>query len=171
MRAGAKTAAVFALALAAAPSSSARAETLHRFAVIAGNDRGGGDTRPLLYAGADARKVYEILTRLGGVRAEDANLIVDGSAADLQGALTKVERQAAEATRRGERTALFFYYSGHAKDGALRLGDTRLSVDALKALVAAAPVDIRIAILDSCRSGEMTRSKGARKAPAFQIEA
>jgi hypothetical protein len=169
MRAGAKTALVFALLLAGrwAP---ARAETLHRFAVIAGNDRGGGDTRPLLYAGADARKVYDILTRLGGVQAEDANLIVDGSAADLQAALGKVERQAAEATRRGEKTALFFYYSGHAKDGALRLGDSRLPIETLKALVTAAPVDIRIAILDSCRSGAMTRSKGARKAPAFQIE-
>ncbi len=169
MQAAAKTAAVFALALAAA-SRPVRAETLHRFAVIAGNDQGGADTRQLLYASADARKVYDILTRLGGVRAEDANLIIDGSAADLQGALAKVERQAADAARQGERTVLFFYYSGHAKDGALRLGDTRLSIDALKALVAAAPVDVRIAILDSCRSGAMTRSKGARKAPAFQIE-
>jgi hypothetical protein len=169
MRAGAKTALVLALLLAGR-WGPARAETLHRFAVVAGNDRGGGDTRPLLYAGADARKVYDILTRLGGVQAEDANLIVDGSAADLQAALGKVERQAAEATRRGEKTALFFYYSGHAKDGALRLGDSRLPIETLKALVAAAPVDIRIAILDSCRSGAMTRSKGARKAPAFQIE-
>ncbi|HZL20822.1 MAG TPA: caspase family protein, partial [Polyangia bacterium] len=169
MRAGAKTTLVFALLLAGR-WTSAHAETLHRFAVVMGNDRGGGDTRPLLYAGADARKVYDILTRLGGVQVEDANLIVDGSAGDLQAALGKVERQAAEATRRGEKTALFFYYSGHAKDGALRLGDTRLPIETLKALVAAAPVDIRIAILDSCRSGAMTRSKGARKAPAFQIE-
>jgi hypothetical protein len=169
MRAGAKTALVFALLLAGR-WGPARAETLHRFAIVAGNDRGGGDTRPLLYAGADARKVYDILTRLGGVQVEDANLLVDGSAGDLQAALGKVERQAAEATRRGEKTALFFYYSGHAKDGALRLGDSRLPIETLKALVAAAPVDIRIAILDSCRSGAMTRSKGARKAPAFQIE-
>ena len=102
MRAGAKTALVFALLLAGR-WTSARAETLHRFAVVVGNDRGGGDTRPLLYAGADARKVYDILTRLGGVQVEDANLIVDGSAGDLQAALGKVERQAAEATRRGER--------------------------------------------------------------------
>jgi hypothetical protein len=167
MRAGTKAAVCFCALLA---SGVSRAEALHRFAVIAGNDRGGVDTRRLLYAGADARKVYDILTRLGGVRTEDANLIVDGSAADLQAALARVERLAAEATRRGEHTALFFYYSGHAKDGALRLGDSRLSLDALKALVAAAPVDIRIAILDSCRSGAMTRSKGARKAPAFEIE-
>src|SRR5450432_2225511 len=127
-------------------SPSAHAEVLHRFAVIAGNDSGGADTRPLLYAGADASKVYDILTRLGGVRTEDANLIIDGGASDVLAALSKVERQAADAARRGEHTAIFFYYSGHAKDGALRLGESRLPIDALKGLVAAAPVDVRIVI-------------------------
>jgi hypothetical protein len=158
--------AVFALLV----PGGARAEGLRRFAVIAGNDSGGADTRPLLYASADASKVYDILTRLGGVRSEDANLIVDGAASDVLSALAKIEKQAVEAAHHGEHTALFFYFSGHAKDGALRLGESRLAVDALKGLVAAAPVDVRIVILDSCRSGSITRSKGARKAPAFAIE-
>src|SRR5450432_4261611 len=148
-----------------------RAEGLHRFAVIVGNDTGGSDTRPLLYARADARKVYDILTRLGGVRADDAQLVLDGSAQDLLAAIEQTERRAADAKGHGERTALVLYYSGHAKDGALRLGDTRLPLDSLKARIAASPVDVRIAILDSCRSGELTRTKGARRAPAFQIQA
>src|SRR3954453_5217072 len=156
--------------LALLASNGARADVLHRFAVIAGNDSGGADTRPLLYASADASKVYDILTRLGGVRTEGANLIVDGGASDVLVALAKVEKQAAEAARHGEHPPLFFYYSGHAKDGALRLGESRLPIDALKGLVAAAPVDVRIVILDSCRSGSITRSKGARRAPAFAIE-
>ena len=105
MRGVAKTVALLAALLI---TSSASAQTLHRFALIAGNDSGGADTRPLLYAGADAGKVYDILTRLGGVGTDDAALIVDGSASDLMAALAKLERQAAEATRRGERTALFF---------------------------------------------------------------
>jgi caspase domain-containing protein len=161
-----------AVALCAAP---ARADGLHRFAVIVGNDTGGNDTRPLLYARADARKVYDILTRLGGVRADDAQLVLDGSAQDLLAALAATERRAADAHTHGERTALIFYYSGHAKDGALRLGDTQLPLDSLKARIAGSPVDVRIAILDSCRSGELTRTKGstkgARHAPAFQIQA
>ncbi len=170
MRAPAKTlACLFALGVLLG-ASGARAEALHRFAVIAGNDAGGADTRPLLYASADAGKVYDILTRLGGVRTEDANLIIDGGASDVLGALAKVERQAADAARHGEHTAIFFYYSGHAKDGALRLGESRLPIDTLRGLIAAAPVDVRIVILDSCRSGAITRSKGARKAPAFAIE-
>ncbi len=168
MSSGPKIAIACALLLAA---STARAQSLHRFAVVAGNDAGGGDTRPLLYATADARKVYDILTRLGGVRTEDATLVLGGGMQDLLSALGKVALQAAEASRRGEKTALFFYYSGHAKDGALRLGETRLPIDALKGRIAALPVDVRVAILDSCRSGAITRSKGVRKAPAFEIQA
>ncbi|HXU63937.1 MAG TPA: caspase family protein, partial [Polyangia bacterium] len=154
--------------IATLAAGSARAEGLRRFAVIVGNDQGGGDTRPLLYAGADAAKVHDILTRLGGVQPPDATLVIDGTAGDVLAAVAHVNRQAGEAARRGERTALLFYYSGHAKDGALRLGDSRLPIDSLRGLLAAAPVDVRIVILDACRSGSI-RSKGARKAPAFAI--
>ncbi len=166
MRRLATATALVAMLLAA---GAARAQALHRFAVIVGNDRGGPDTRPLLYAGADAAKVYDILTRLGGVQAADATLVVDGSSGDVLAAVAQAVRQAADAARRGEHTALLFYYSGHAKDGALRLGDSRLPIDSLRGLVAAAPVDVRIVILDACRSGSI-RTKGARKAPAFAIE-
>jgi hypothetical protein len=160
--------AILGATLLAAPA--ARAQALHRFAIVAGNDDGGPDTRPLLYASADARKVHDILTRLGGVRPEDATLLIGGRASDLLDALARVGRAAADAGRRGERSALFFYYSGHAKDGALRLGDTRIGIDAMKAQIAATPVDVRVAILDSCKSGALTRSKGARKAPAFEVQ-
>jgi len=163
--------ALFALLAVAASASTARAQGLRRFAIVAGNDTGGGDTRSLLYAGADARKVHEILTRLGGVRPEDATLLIGGTASQLLGAVVAVEMQAAEAKRRGERTALLFYYSGHAKDGSLRLGETRVPIDGIKARIAASPIDVRIAILDSCKSGAITRTKGARKAPAFEIQA
>jgi hypothetical protein len=165
--------ALLALLAVTAAASTARAQGLRRFAIVAGNDTGGGDTRSLLYAGADARKVYDILTRLGGVRQEDATLLIGASASQLLSAIVAVEMQAAEAKQHGERTALFFYYSGHAKDGSLRLGETRLPIDGIKARIASSPVDVRIAILDSCKSGAVlaTRTKGARKAPAFEIQA
>jgi uncharacterized caspase-like protein len=164
-----KTVPLIALCLLAG-AVPARAEGLRRFAVVIGNDSGGRDTRPLLYARSDARKVHDILTRLGGVRAEDADLVLDGTADEVLSALAAVERRADAARRAGEHTALILYYSGHAKDGALRLGDTTLSLDALKGTLARAPVDIRIAILDSCRSGVLTRTKGARRVPAFEVE-
>ncbi len=151
-------------------SASAQSQGLRRFAILAGNDRGGPDTRPLLYAKDDARKVWEILTRLGSVRPEDATLLLDGDARGFLNALGTIERRAHEAGRRGEKTALIVYYSGHARDGALRLGDSQLPLASLKARLGQAPFDVRIGIFDSCQSGALTRTKGARKAPAFDID-
>ncbi len=70
----------------------AGAEGMRRFAVVAGNDEGGDDTRPLLYARDDARKIHDILTRLGGIRPGDSELLLNGKAADLLAALGRVEQ-------------------------------------------------------------------------------
>lgn len=150
---------------------AAQAQPLHRFALVVGNDEGGADTRPLRFARDDARKLHGLLLRLGGVEGADARLLLDQDAADFHRALSELEEGARAARARGERTALLVYYSGHAKDGALRLGNSALELEAFKRELAAAPADIRIAILDSCRSGALTRTKGARRAPAFAIDA
>jgi len=158
------------LAIALGASGAARADELHRFALLAGNDRGGSGTRPLAYAKEDARKVWDVLTRLGNVRPEDATLLLDGDVDHFLAALGQAEQRARAAAARGEKTALIVYYSGHARDGALRLGDSALPLAALKARLTQAPFDVRIGIFDACQSGAMTRTKGARKAPAFEID-
>ncbi|WP_164020423.1 caspase family protein [Pyxidicoccus trucidator] len=156
-----------ALALVA---TAAHADVLRRFALVAGNDEGGGDTRPLRFAQDDARKFHSLLQRLGGVAPGDAKLLLNEDSKDFLKALAELEARTREARARGERTALIVYYSGHAKDGSLRLGDSRLGFEDLKRRLSEAPADMRIAILDSCRSGTLTRTKGARRAPAFEIE-
>lgn len=151
-------------------TAAARAQGVRRFAVVVGNDRGGSDTRPLLYAREDARKIHEVFVRMGGVAADDALLLLDARAQELEAALAAVDARARQAAAGGTRTSLVVYYSGHAKDGDLRLGDTRLPLSTLRARVAASPADVRLAIIDSCRSGAVTRTKGARLAPAFDVE-
>ncbi len=141
-----------------------------RFALVVGNDWGGDGTRDLMYARDDARKIHDILTRLGGVRKEDAFLLLNDSSESLVKVLAEVEKRSADARARGDRTALFFYYSGHAKDGALRLGSSTLPMESLKARLAQAPADFRLAVFDACRSGAITRTKGMRRAPAFEVE-
>jgi hypothetical protein len=141
-----------------------------RFALLLGNDRGGADTRPLLYAAEDARRMHALLLRLGGVQPEDATLLLQGSAPQALEALASLEARAARAAREGARTVLLVYYSGHAKDGALRLGDTPLPLAALRERLVRAPADVRIGILDACRSGAVTRTKGVRRAPAFEVD-
>ncbi|MBX7101434.1 MAG: caspase family protein [Myxococcaceae bacterium] len=145
-------------------------EVVHRFALVVGNDDGGEGTRPLEYARDDARKLHDIVTKVGGVQGSDAVLLLDATAGDLDAALGELERKAGAAHAQGERTLVFFYFSGHAKDGALRLGSTALPLETLKARLAHAQADVRIAVLDACRSGAVTRTKGVRRAPAFEVE-
>lgn len=164
-----RPAGAIAIVLLATPAAFAEG-ALRRFAVVAGNDHGGEGTRPLFYAKDDATKIHEILLRLGGVRPEDASLLLDAGAGDLLTALGEVERKSRDARARGERTEIVLYYSGHARDGTLRLGESKLPFESLKSRLAQAPADARIAIFDACRSGSITRTKGARKAPAFEIE-
>lgn len=85
-------------------TSAADTDTLRRFALVAGDDQGGADTRPLRFARDDTRKMHALL---------------------------------------------------------LRLGDTRLGFDDLEHWLAEPSSGIRIAILDSCRAGAMTCTKGA----------
>ena len=165
-RAGPRVGLFLALLLAPTLASAQR-----RFALVAGNDVGGADTRPLLFASEDARRFHAVLTQLGGVAPGDSDLLINRRADELLGSLASLESRIAAAQSHGERTVLIVYYSGHAKDGDLRLGNSRLSFAAVKARLAAAPANIRVGIFDSCHSGIVTRGKGARRAPAFEIEA
>lgn len=157
------------LALLFAADSHAAGQ--RRFALVAGNDQGGADTRPLRYATEDARKMHAVLTQLGGVAPGDALLVLNQSAQAVWQSLSGLEARIAEARARGDRAVLIFYFSGHAKDGELRLGESRLRLDDIKARLSSGIADIRIGIIDSCRSGIVNRTKGARRAPAFEIEA
>jgi hypothetical protein len=153
-------------------AGAAHADGIRRFALVAGNNDGGPDTRPLLYATEDAKKMHAVLTGLGGVRGDDAVLLLGRSADDFATALSGLEVRIAAAGKQGVRTILLVYYSGHAKDGALRLGGSRLPIDGLRQRLASqSAADVRIGILDACRSGVVNRLKGARKGPAFEIAA
>lgn len=152
-------------------SGPASAAVHHRFALVVGNDQGGTDTRALHYAADDARKVHAVLTQLGGVTANDAALVLNQDASEFWRAFTILEARIADAKMRGERALFVVYYSGHAKDGDLRLGATRIRMDDVKARLSTAQADVRIGVFDACRSGMLTRSKGARRAPAFEVEA
>lgn len=143
---------------------------VHRFALFIGQNEGGEGTRPLLYARDDAKRMRDIFLRLGGVKPEDALLLLDESVDQVLTSLGELERRVGEARSRGERTTMLFYYSGHAQGGALRLGATQLPLESLKVRLAHSPADMRVGFLDACRSGALTRVKGVRRAPAFEVE-
>jgi hypothetical protein len=157
--------AALALALGAAPAAAGE----RRFALVAGEPDGGGGSVRLRYAERDAKRIHAILTEIGGVRPEDARLLLATGAGSFRRALTDLSARSAAARERGDRTVLIVYYSGHARDGALRLGSGSIPLDELRSALEKAPADVRIGLIDSCRSGEIVRAKGVRPAPAFDV--
>ena len=157
------------VAAASAAVGPARADD-RRFALLAGAPDGGPGTQRLRYAERDARRMHDILTRVGGVRPEDARLLLSPGPRELRAALAELGARAAAAGARGEHTVLLVYFSGHARDGALRLGAGALPLDELREALERAPADVRIGLVDSCRSGAIARAKGIRPVPAFEVK-
>lgn len=161
----------FALCAAALLAANpARPAELHRFALFIGDAQGGPGTRPLRYAERDARRMHGIFTSLGGVRDADALLLTNADAGQVRSALADLTARVQRAKDASEPTELLVYYSGHAKDGELRLGDTAMPLSELRALLERAPADVRIGLFDSCQSGAITRAKGVRNVPAFEVQ-
>ncbi|MEM9487788.1 MAG: caspase family protein [Myxococcota bacterium] len=144
---------------------------IERYAVIIGNNEGAADEIRLRYAESDADKIYDVLRGLGGFRPERMLLLKGEDAATVKRALISMNSRIRG--RRDRQTMVFVYYSGHADAKALHLGDSELDITELEQLVRGSPADFRLLVLDSCRSGAITRKKGrrkgGRKGPAYAI--
>ena len=159
-----------AAALAAVPEP-AQPSPLRRFALVAGSNDGGATRVRLRYAATDAQAMARVLQELGGVRTEDLVLLVDPDLAAFTAALARL-RDSVQATEpAGERREIVFYYSGHSDERGLILGSDVYPYDDLRAALALARADVRVAILDSCSSGSLTRAKGGSRRPAFLFDA
>ncbi len=157
-----------ALALAAAGPTLAEPR---RFALVAGEPDGGPGTQRLRHAERDARRIHGILTRVGGVRPGDATLLLSSGVRAFRSALADLSTRIAAAQATGEATVLMVYFSGHAREGALRFGGGGLPLADLREALQSAPADVRIGLFDACRSGAIARTKGIRPAPAFDVMA
>lgn len=141
-----------------------------RFALLVAHPYGGPDTQRLSYPTQDAEKLARVLIELGGFKAADVT-VLDGPTADvLVGALSTLEAHARAAVDAGDEAMLIFYYSGHAASGSLRLGDTRLEMRFIRDALKASKAQTRVAFLDACQSGAITRLKGGRPAPSFVVD-
>ena len=162
---------VILLSLAALPAAAEEgAAPLRRFALIAGANDGGEGRVRLRYAVSDATAVAKVLTELGGLAEEDRVVLVEPTpSALLDGFAQLRERMGASA---GEgRTELLVYYSGHSDEAGLLLGGERVGYAELRRSIDAMPADVRIAILDSCASGAITRAKGGTMRAPFLVDA
>ena len=159
-----------ALLLAASLASPLAVAGERRYAVVVGVNEGEPDEEPLRFAERDALRMADVLQELAGVAPEDLVLLRGGDVGRLERVLEQVAARVATEAVDGERQLLFVYYSGHADAQALHLRGSALSHRRLAALAEAVPANVRVLVVDACRSGELTRLKGAAPVEPFAIE-
>ena len=162
------------VATGAAQAPPAQA-TVRRLVLVAAANRGGEDRPQLKFALADGQRFSQVMQALGGVDPADVVLLDQPRAGELDGALVGLRQRvltARRTTQTGEapRTEVFFYYSGHADEKGLLLGNDRLSYVTLRERLEAVPADVRIGVLDACASGAVTRPKGGRVRSPFTVD-
>jgi hypothetical protein len=159
-----------ALAIAAvvAAATPARAE-VRRFALLVGANHGNASEVPLRYAESDVDSVAATLSQVAGFSSERVIRVTSPNAARVRGALVDLSLAIQDQVRAGHEAVLFVYYSGHSDAQSLHLGGTELATDELSKLVRLSPAKLKVLLLDSCRSGALTRVKGGHQVPPFQI--
>lgn len=138
---------------------------IRRFALVIGANNGGSDRVTLRYAQDDAQAFLDVMTELGGVRAEDAILLSEPDAEDFKRALYTLSKRVRDAPE--SRTEVIFYYSGHSDERGLLLRGDRVSYPAVREGLDGLSADVRIAVVDSCASGALTRTKGGTLSAPF----
>jgi len=169
MSAQASCAAVLAV-LAFLPTPAWCAGPLQRYALVVGANAGGGDRPTLQYAISDAERFARVMVDLGGVTPANQIVLKQPKLRELTDAFDLLTRRVTEGKRTAGRTEIVVYYSGHADEKGLLLGDDRYSYRTLRDRLDQIPADVRIAVLDACSSGAFTRAKGGRARPAFLVD-
>jgi len=163
---------------ASGESSGSIAIERYVFAVSANN---GGKERPRLrYAETDARAFAEVLSQMGGVPKQNVFRVTEPSVESLQKQLDALDKKLvaaktakaskANGTAEDFREEVLVYYSGHADEKGLRLGEEVYSWKEFRKRIDALNADVKIAVIDACGSGAITRVKGGVAVPAFMVD-
>ena len=155
-------AAVMGLVVTTSAPAHAATSGMRRIAVIVGANEPPPDRPALRFAHDDASELARVLEQVGGFSQSDVHLLLDPHPVDLIATLDS----AARTTVASADDVLFvFYYSGHSDGQALfphgepiALADVRERLERLGAR-------IRVGILDTCRGGSWTQSKGLSVGP------
>src|SRR6478736_3882515 len=146
-----------------AVAHSAHAE--QRYAVLIGANPGWSSDRPLRYAEADAERVRDVLISLGGFAPDRVVMLSDPDTNEVRATLRDLTRTAKAST---EDTLVFFYYSGHADNDQVHLRGDPLTFKELRDTLRAMPSTLKLAVIDACKSGAVTR-KGGTRVDEFEV--
>jgi len=142
---------------------------VRRYALAVGSNYGAPDRPTLRYAVSDAQNFSRVLETLGGVDRSDLVLLTQPTLGELEDAMEAI-RQRVDASPEEERSQVLVYFSGHANETGLLLGEEVFSYRSLRNWMDLLNADVRIAVLDACASGAITRLKGSRRRKAFLVD-
>ncbi|AKU98738.1 peptidase C14 caspase catalytic subunit p20 [Labilithrix luteola] len=146
-------------------TSPSRADPL-RLLVAIGHHSGLAGDVPLKHSARDATRVRDLFVQLGGVRPEDAFLMVDPTPAQVFAAIDKVA--AIASGRQINDVSVLFYFSGHGDRQALHLGRERILLSDLDRKLAGVAAGLRIVVTDACRTSDL-RGKGVTSTDPFSV--
>jgi hypothetical protein len=145
-------------------------EKLWRYAIVVGANDGGVRRSTLKYAEKDAKEFAAILRSFGGVEKEDLFLILEPDRFEMESAFANMRRLLNNTKQSGTRQEVLVYYSGHSDERGLLIGDDDFPYREFREALTSLPADVRIAILDSCSSGALSRTKGGSRRAPFLID-
>jgi len=148
---------LFVVAFMAVAHSFAHAE--QRYAVVIGANPGWSSDRPLRYAENDAERMRDVLVALGNFAPDRVILLRDPDTSEVRATLRDLGHLAQNSS---EDTVAFIYYSGHADDTRLHLKGEPMTFKELHQTLRSLPATIKVAVIDACKSGAVTRKGGAR---------
>jgi len=139
-----------------------------RFAIIVGHNIGNHTTEDLSFAEKDAQKIAALFESLGNVPRANMFVTIAPDGEELRKTLAAAH-QRLKGVGEEARTELFFYYSGHADDSGLQLGEDLFPLKELKQFLKESGADATIALIDACHSGAIIREKGGKRIPIVDL--
>lgn len=149
----------------AAPLGARAATPARSAAVLVGANAAAPGREPLRFALGDARLMADTLAQTGRFAKDDIVTLLEPRPRELLAELERVARAAAEPGGPG---LFVFYYSGHSDGQQVFPGGEALALTELRAAIGRLPARVRVAILDTCRGGAWTNTKGLSVGPPLR---
>lgn len=143
---------------------------INRYVLAISANNGGENRAVLRYAESDAKSFANVLKEMGGVQAQNVFLVKQPNVASLKQELSNLDQKILKIGSAGGRNEVLVYYSGHADDKGLRLGNETYAWKEFRDRIDALNADVKIAVIDACGSGAITRAKGGVAVPAFMVD-
>jgi hypothetical protein len=154
-----------AVLVVAAPLAASAANSNRSIALLVGANAPPPGREPLQFALRDATLMGDTLARTGRFDKADIVTLLEPGPRQILAELARVASAAGEPDSAG---LFVFYYSGHSDGQRLFPGGEALALTDLRAAIERLPARVHVAILDTCRGGSWTNTKGLSVGPPLR---